>query len=342
MNGTTPMDSDDTSSPPPTTNGDAQQNQPQEDIPMESPAPEPIDPEACKALGNKYFIQKDYSKAIDEYSKAISADPRNATYLSNRAAAYMSAGKYAQALEDCLLSDRFQPNVNKTLLRLSRVYVALGRPEEALDIMEREKLGGSDLVAAQQMAQHVRSATSSLEDGNGSMTLFALDKAESGLGNKCEIPRKWRLMRGEANLRLGNANSLGEAQNVVMSLLRQNSNDPDALVLRGKIFYAEGDNAKAAQHFQVALRFDPDLKTARTHLKMARELDKKKEAGNEAFKKGDLAAARQLYTEALAVDENNKGTNAKIYQNRAMTLMKVCVISMASIHNKIPLLFGTI
>ena len=38
--------------------------------PATSPPPKPtIDPEACKALGNKYFKAKDYSKAIQEYSK---------------------------------------------------------------------------------------------------------------------------------------------------------------------------------------------------------------------------------------------------------------------------------
>lgn len=35
-----------------------------------SPPPKPaIDPEACKALGNKYFKAQDYKKAIKEYTK---------------------------------------------------------------------------------------------------------------------------------------------------------------------------------------------------------------------------------------------------------------------------------
>ena len=46
-----------TSSPPP------QPAQPSQ------PAQPTVDAEACKALGNKYFIAKDYSKAIKEYTK---------------------------------------------------------------------------------------------------------------------------------------------------------------------------------------------------------------------------------------------------------------------------------
>lgn len=33
------------------------------------PAQPAVDPEACKSLGNKYFIAKDYTKAIKEYTK---------------------------------------------------------------------------------------------------------------------------------------------------------------------------------------------------------------------------------------------------------------------------------
>src|SRR5436305_480587 len=132
--------------------------------------PEPIDPEACKAAGNTYFKQKNYTKAIEEYSKAISADPRNATYLANRAAAFMSAGKYQNALEDCINSDRLQPGVEKTLLRQSRILTSMGRPDEALEILSKGEFSDADRATARQMSSHIRSAQSSLESGNGSMT----------------------------------------------------------------------------------------------------------------------------------------------------------------------------
>lgn len=35
-----------------------------------SPPPKPaFDPEACKATGNKYFKAKDYTRAVEEYTK---------------------------------------------------------------------------------------------------------------------------------------------------------------------------------------------------------------------------------------------------------------------------------
>lgn len=302
-------------------------------LPPDPPKVE-LDGETYKQAGNKFFKQKEYIKAIEQYTKAIECEPENATFLSNRAAAYMSAGKFKLALDDCVLADRHQSDNGKTLLRMARIQVALGRPADALQTYDRMNPPAStkDRAPAQQMLQHLKSAE---EAGTGgSMTLFALDRAESGLGMGVEPPKKWKILRGEANLRMGTQNSLGEAQNVAMSLLRQNAQDPEALVLRGRILYAQGENPKAAAHFQEALRCDPDMKQARIYLKRARELEKKKEAGNEAFKKGDLKVAKELYSEALAVDPDNKGTNSKLYQNRAATYSKVLILcSPPLLHN---------
>ena len=290
------------------------------------PPKEELDGEAYKQAGNKFFKSGEYAKSVEEYTKAIKCEPQNATFLSNRAAAYMSAGKFKEALADCIASDRISSNNPKVLLRMARIQTALGRPEDALDTYARMQPAPSpkDRHPAVQMAAHIKSAKESIENGvGGSMVLHALNQAETGLGKGVECPQKWRLLRGEAHLRMNTANSLGDAQNVAMALLRQNSQDSEALVLRGRILYAMGDNTKAAAHFQEALRCDPDMKQARIYLKRARELERRKGDGNEAFKKGDFAKAKELYSQALSVDPDNKGTNSKIYQNRAVACNKV-------------------
>ena len=52
-------------------------------------------------------------------------------------------------------------------------------------------------------------------------------------------------------------------------------------------------------------------------------LKAKKEEGNEAFKAGRYQEALNLYDETLSIDPNNKLTNAKVYFNRAVALVKV-------------------
>lgn len=252
---------------------------------------------------------------------AVEAQPSSATYLSNRAAAYISAGLYVNALNDCTLADELDPHNEKILLRLARIYTNLGRAQEALDTYGRIQPPPSakDTAPAKAMLQHIAVAEDALKNGTtGSMALHALDQAEKGLGLGATKPRKWQLMRGEAYLKMGNVNALGDAQNVAMSLLRNNSQDPEALVLRGRALYSQGDNDKAIQHFRQAVNCDPDYRDAVKYLRMVQKLDRMKADGNTEYKAGRWQAASDKYSEALEVDPLNKGTNSKLLQNRAL------------------------
>jgi len=238
----------------------------------------------------------------------------------------ISANRYKAALEDAKIADELEPENPKMLHRLARIYTSLGRPSEALDVYGRIQPAASatDKAPAEAMLQHIHQAESQLREGTtGSMALHALDQAERGLGSGVDRPRKWKLMRGEAYLRMGNVNALGDAQNVAMSLLRENNQDPEALVLRGRALYAQSDNDKAIQHFRQALNCDPDYKDGLKYLRMVQKLDRMKEEGNTFFKTGKYQQAIDVYTQTLEVDPTNKGTNSKILQNRAMCSIKV-------------------
>ncbi|KAK4507614.1 hypothetical protein PRZ48_001349 [Zasmidium cellare] len=311
--------------PPPHRTPTSPQPQPEKSDKPEKPEIREAEAEAYKAAGNKLYKAGQYGSAIDEYTKAIEANPTSSTYLSNRAAANMAANRFLEALEDCKKADELEPNNAKILHRMAKIYTSLGRPNEALDVYDRIQppATAKDKAAALAMKKHIDTAQDSLENGtSGSMVLFALDQAEKGLASTVQPPRKWRLMRAEAYLKMGTVNSLGDAQNVAMSLLRQNSADPDALVLRGRALYAQGENDKAIQHFRQAISCDPDYKDAVKYLRMVQKLDKTKEEGNNHFKSGRYPQAVDVYTSALEIDPSNKGTNSKILNNRAMCYSK--------------------
>ena len=238
----------------------------------------------------------------------------------------ISANRYNAALEDAKLANELEPNNSKILHRLARIYTNLGRPSDALDIYSQIQppVSAKDKAPADLMQTHIKQAEDALREGTtGSMALHALDQADKGLGTGVDRPRKWKLMRGEGYLKMGNVNALGDAQNVAMSLLRSNNQDPEALVLRGRALYAQGDNDKAIQHFRQALNCDPDFKAAVKYLRMVQKLDRMKEEGNKAFKAGRYQEALDMYSRALEVDPLNKGTNSKILQNRAMASIRV-------------------
>ena len=244
----------------------------------------------------------------------------------------MSASRYLEALDDCKVADELEPDNAKILHRLARIYTSLGRPNEALEVYDRIQPPASakDREAASKMKHHLELAEAHLkESSTGSMALHALDQAVKGLGSSISQPRKWALMRGEAYVKMGNANALGEAQSIAMSLLRENNQDPEALVLRGRALYAQGDNQKAIQHFKQALSCDPDYKDALKFLRTVQKLDRMKEDGNTLFKNGKYQQAFAVYTEALEVDPTNRGINSKILQNRAMCHSKLKKYSAA-------------
>lgn len=257
---------------------------------------------------------------------AVDLMPDSSTFLSNRAAAYMSAGQYAHALEDCSRAADLDPQNPKILLRLARIYTGLGRPEEATITFGRidPPPSAKDVAPTKEMLHHINSAKESLERGTAmSMVLHALDQAERSLGPGVSKPRKWQLMRGEAYLKMGRENSLGEAQNIAMNLLRYNNQDPEALVLRGRVLYNQGDNEKAIQFFRMACSCDPDFRDAIKWLRIVQKLDRMKEEGNVEFKAGRHEAAIGKYTEALEIDPANRGINAKLLQNRAQCQIKL-------------------
>ncbi|OTA95842.1 hypothetical protein M434DRAFT_179491 [Hypoxylon sp. CO27-5] len=172
-------------------------------------SPVPTDAEAAeahKADGNRFFKQKDYARAIAEYTSAIQLMPDEPTYLSNRAAAFMSDGQYEAALEDCQRAVDLDPHNPKYLLRLARIYTSLGRPEEAITTFGRihPPPSAKDMATAKEMLHHVKAAQDALDRGtSGSMVLHALDQAEKLLGPGASKPRKWQLMRGYAYLKMG-------------------------------------------------------------------------------------------------------------------------------------------
>ncbi|RKF73138.1 DnaJ-like protein subfamily C member 7-like protein [Golovinomyces cichoracearum] len=282
--------------------------------------------EIYKSAGNKHYRAKEYKKAIDEYTKAVNAQPSSATYLNNRAAAYISNGQHLQALDDCMQASQLDPQNSKISLRLARIYTSLGRPHDALETYSRIEtpVSEKDLAPAKLMMQHVKGAEDALKnDTTGSMALHALDQAEKLIAFGVPKPRKWSLMRGEANLKIGNAKSLGEAQNIAMTLLRTNNADPEALVLRGRALYAQGENDKAITHFRQAINCDPDYREAVKYLRIVQKLEKMKNEGNSEYKSGKYQEAINKYTEALQIDPLNKGTNSKLLQNRAQCYLRL-------------------
>ncbi|KAF3337636.1 outer envelope protein 64 [Carex littledalei] len=88
--------------------------------------------EALKEKGNAAFKGKQWKKAINYYSDAIKLNNANATYYSNRAAAYLKLGCYEQAETDCNQAISLDKKNVKAYMRRGTVREMLLCYKEAL------------------------------------------------------------------------------------------------------------------------------------------------------------------------------------------------------------------
>jgi DnaJ family protein C protein 7 len=102
-----------------------------------------------------------------------------------------------------------------------------------------------------------------------------------------------------------------------VALLREDSSDIEVICLRGQVLFYTNALPQALKHFQEALRNDPDHNDSRIFIKKVRLIERLKSEGNDAFKSGNCQEAIRLYTEAIAVDEDNTLVNSILYCNRA-------------------------
>ncbi|KAG8722149.1 hypothetical protein FRC08_006598, partial [Ceratobasidium sp. 394] len=290
----------------------------------------PAQAEKIKELGNDQFRQGSYEAAIEHYSKAITLNPNEPSYLTNRAASYMALKRFAPALADCQAAASLQSAspVPKTLLRLARCHLALGDTAACLAAL-RDLPGTTPGVLdvrrrAEALELHLKRFREAREKDEWGVARLALEQAVESLEG--DVPVQWRCWRVECEVARG---SWAGAQNAVSDALRLAPNSPDVLTLRAQILFLTNQIPKAVQHAQQALRLDPDHTPARQLMRRAREVERIKEEGNTLFKAGRLGEAVERYGEALEVigekvSEGGGGQlRAVLLSNRATAQFKL-------------------
>ncbi|KAI2628301.1 small glutamine-rich tetratricopeptide repeat-containing protein 2-like protein [Xylaria nigripes] len=106
--------------------------------------------EDLKVQGNKAMTSKDYARAIQLYSQALSLHPGNAIFLSNRAAAYSAARDHESARADAEAAVNTDPKYTKAWSRLGLARFALGDARGSMEAYSQgiahEGNGGSDAM----------------------------------------------------------------------------------------------------------------------------------------------------------------------------------------------------
>lgn len=286
-----------------------------------------------KEYGNELFKQQKYEEAARIYTHAISLDPQEPSYLTNRAAAYMAQKAFQAALSDCQAASLLQttsPSA-RTLMRLARCHMALGNPAAAVTALQTalrlEPDNGparEQQAAARKMLADMRATEDAMRGGDWQHAEAALERACAA----CEgepLPIAWRLWR----VRIALARKQYQtAEAGALEMVRADPHAPEPLALRALVLFTAGQLPEARQHAQMALRADPEHKQAGTLFRRARDVETAKEEGNTAFKAGNTRAAVERYSAALTLvgqhDEEGGGglLRATLLANRAAAFLK--------------------
>ncbi len=97
-----------------------------------------------KDLGNQEFKAKNFDKAVEHYTQAISENPSDHTIYGNRSASYHNLKKFNEALADGEKCIEIKPDWGKGYQRKAMALHALGRLGDAFMAYQK----GSELDPA--------------------------------------------------------------------------------------------------------------------------------------------------------------------------------------------------
>jgi len=280
--------------------------------------------EDWKNRGNDFYKAKNYSSAVEAYGRAISLDLAAPLLYTNRAAAYLMLQQYKEALSDCDTALQLDITCAKAYFRKASALRGLGRLEEALAAVTsglehdpNNAVGKSDKTSLTNIKSKLVEMEHYFQSNQFSSALVLMDQLsrELGAGN-----RQLNIRRVECLVKL---KRLEEAYNLSNTMMRSAANgDVELLKLRASCLLAMGDVENAFKHLQQAVKSDPDNTQVRAQYRMVREIQEKKNIGDEAFKLNKLPEAIAAWTDCIDLAKDSPSFLAKLHLNRGTALAK--------------------
>ncbi|XP_008553390.1 small glutamine-rich tetratricopeptide repeat-containing protein alpha [Microplitis demolitor] len=103
----------------------------------EATSEEKAEAEKYKNEGNNLMGKGNVEEAIEQYTKAIKLDGRNAVYYCNRAAAYSKINNHREAIKDCKTALMIDQKYSKAYGRMGLAYSSLNEHKEAKECYEK-------------------------------------------------------------------------------------------------------------------------------------------------------------------------------------------------------------
>ncbi|RDY00099.1 DnaJ protein P58IPK-like protein [Mucuna pruriens] len=287
-----------------------------------------VDSVACRGLLYTFFILNFVLVCqlilLQPLVSASDGKPENAAELFERASQSIKVKHYTEALDDLNAAIEADPTLSEAYLFRASVLRQLCRYEQSersykkfLELKPGDSAAEKELSQLLQAQSALETAQSLYDLGNFSKSLEYIDKVVLVFSPACTKAKllKVRVLIDDKDYEGAIAES--------GFLLKEDENNLEALLLRGRGYYYLADHDIATRHFQKGLRLDPEhseLKKAYFGLK---NLLKKSKSAEDNASKGKLRVAVEEFKGALAVDPNHLAHNVHLHLGLCKVLVKL-------------------
>lgn len=248
----------------------------------------------------------------------------NVAGLLERVSQSVKVKRYSDALNDLNTAIEADPTLSEAYYHRASVLRQICRYEESektykrfLELKPGNPAAEKELSQLAQAQSALETALSLFNSGDISKSLDYIDKVVLVFSPSCS---KAKILKVKLLLA---TKDYSAAISETGYILKEDENNLEALLLRGRAYYYLADHDVALRHYQKGLRLDPehsDLKKAYFGLK---NLLKKTKSAEDNVEKGKLRLAVEDFKGALALDPNHTAYNVHLHLGLCKVLVKL-------------------
>lgn len=297
-------------------------------------AVEPANLDAVSLLSGIYVAEKNTAKAVAVLEDGIKNNPQNHQLRVLLAGIYANAQQYAEAIATLQQLIELDVQNLQYRLQLARFYHANAQPQQAQQVLRDAVTAVPESSEAKLELANYLFAAENAEAAEQQLKTFILNEPDNyelkfGLADlymrskntaaasdiyrevidKDNTQKHGLIARNRLARILITGNKVSEAKKLLAEVLISNTQDIEALTMRGTIALADREYAAAIADFRSVLRNQPDAAKVLTLLARTHALNGETELAKEQYEKAIQAAPREtearLELSQLLVTENN-------------------------------------
>ncbi|KAJ9694485.1 hypothetical protein PVL29_010125 [Vitis rotundifolia] len=255
---------------------------------------------------------------------AVGDKPGNSAELFERVSQSVKVKRYSEALDDLNAAIEADPTLSEAYWHRASVLRQICRYEESeknykkfLELNPGNSAAEKELSQLSQSQSALDTASNLFETGGFTKALDYIDKVVLVFSPACA---KAKLLKVKLLLA---AKDYSSAISETGYMLKEDENNLEALLLRGRAYYYLADHDVAIRHYQKGLRLDPEhgeLKKAYFGLK---NLLKRTKSAEDNVNKGKLRLAVEDFKGALSLDPNHLAHNVHLHLGLCKVLVQL-------------------